>query len=566
MNDNKFQENVEREKLYEKLERNIEALPTIEKDSISEYSEPELKYKTSIDQRNILDEIKNKLQKLPKKTEITGLIEEMGKVVGLGDGIVEVVGLSNCMVNEMLYFENGEVGLALNLNEDSIGVIILGDYSHIEAGNTVRRSGALLEVPVSNELLGRLLNPLGEALDGRPQPLATAKRPIESPAPDVMARQSVSVPLQTGIIAIDALIPIGRGQRELIIGDRKTGKTTLAIDTIINQAGQDVICIYVAIGQKESSIKEVYQTLEERGALDYTLVVMASASDSTALQYLAPYSACAIGEYFMRQGRDVLIVYDDLSKHAVAYRELSLLLKRPPGREAYPGDVFYLHSRLLERAACLSDAEGGGSITALPIIETQYGDVSAYIPTNVISITDGQIFLDSDLFKLGQRPAVNVGISVSRVGSSAQKKGMKQNAGQLRLQLAQYRELSQFTKFGSDFDEQTTKRLAKGERLMKILVQKKHQTYSLSEQIMFLFAAHRGYLDKIEVDDIPPLLKKISKALYSSYTEVIDELESGAKIQDDLEKQMLKCLDDVFNVLANMPYPKVAEVVESEDE
>lgn len=503
------------------------------------------------------------LSELADTPDVSDFYEEVGRVVGLGDGIVLVSGLHDCMLNEMLLFENGETGLALNLNRHNIGVVILGEYTHIEAGDTVRRSGKLLQVPVGEALLGRVVNPLALPLDGKGEILTDEARPIEFPAPDVMARQSVKRPLQTGVTAVDALIPIGRGQRELIIGDRKTGKTTLALDTIINQRGQNVICVYVAIGQKESSVKEAIGILEEHGAMDYTTVVMASAGDSTALQYLAPYAGCAMAEYFMYRGQDVLIVYDDLTKHAVAYRELSLLLKRPPGREAYPGDVFYLHSRLLERAACLSEASGGGSLTALPIIETQYGDVSAYIPTNVISITDGQIFLDADLFKDGQRPAVSVGVSVSRVGGAAQVKAMKAVAGSLRLNLAQYRELSEFTKFGSDFDKETTKRLKSGKVFMELLIQKQHQLFSVGEQIIFLFAGQQGFFDDIPAEEILIWRRKIAEVFNEHYAELLERLAEGEKLTGETEEQALKGLNCVFKPLEMLPYPDAVSRLES---
>ncbi len=503
------------------------------------------------------------LSELADTPEVADYYEEVGRVVGLGDGIVLVRGLAHCMLNEMLLFENGEIGLALNLNRQSIGVVILGDYTHIEAGHMVRRSGKLLQVPVGEGFLGRVVNPLAEPLDGKGKIESKTARPVEFPAPDVMARQSVDRPLQTGVTAIDALIPIGRGQRELIIGDRKTGKTTLALDTIIRQRDEGVICVYVAIGQKESSVKEAIGILEAYGALDHTIVVMAAAGDSTALQYLAPYAGCAMAEYFMYRGQDVLIVYDDLTKHAVAYRELSLLLKRPPGREAYPGDVFYLHSRLLERAACLSGASGGGSLTALPIIETQYGDVSAYIPTNVISITDGQIFLDADLFKDGQRPAVSVGVSVSRVGGAAQVKAMKQVAGSLRLDLAQYRELREFTKFGTDFDDETAKRLKTGEIFMDLLVQKPHQLFSAGEEILFLYAGQQGFFDEVPAEDIFKWRRKISAHFKEQYGELLDRLAAGEKLEGDLEKEAAEGLNCVFKPLETMPYPDAVSGLES---
>lgn len=491
-------------------------------------------------------DVLGKIKSYKKNTDIMQNFEETGTVLSLGDGIVIVSGLQDCMLNEILKFSDGTLGIALNLNKDTVGVVIPGDYLQITAGSKVKRTGRLLEVPVGEELLGRVLNPLGRSLDGKAELELKEFRNVESPAPGVMARKEVKRPMQTGIIAIDALVPIGRGQRELIIGDRKTGKTTIAIDTIINQKDKNVICIYVAIGQKESSVKAVYETLEENGAMDYTFIVMAAAGDPTAMQYIAPYAACAMGEYFMYSGRDVLIIYDDLSKHAVAYRELSLLLRRPPGREAYPGDVFYLHSRLLERAACLNDSVGGGSMTALPIIETQYGDVSAYIPTNVISITDGQIFLDGDMFKDGQRPAVNAGTSVSRVGGSAQLKPMKQVAGQLRMKLAQYRELKEFANFGSDLDADTTRNLKMGDILMQTLVQKPHQVFSVAEQVIMIYAAQNKYLDDFEKTEISTVTKMLREILNTEFKEICQRINSGEKIVDDLQIEVKSALDQIF--------------------
>ncbi len=492
-------------------------------------------------------DVLGKIKSYQKNTDIMQNFEETGTVLSLGDGIVIVSGLQDCMLNEILKFSDGTLGIALNLNKDTVGVVIPGDYLQITAGSKVKRTGRLLEVPVGEELLGRVLNPLGRSLDGKAELELKEFRNVESPAPGVMARKEVKRPMQTGIIAIDALVPIGRGQRELIIGDRKTGKTTIAIDTIINQKDKNVICIYVAIGQKESSVKAVYETLEEHGAMDYTFIVMAAAGDPTALQYIAPYAACAMGEYFMYSGRDVLIVYDDLSKHAVAYRELSLLLRRPPGREAYPGDVFYLHSRLLERAACLNENVGGGSMTALPIIETQYGDVSAYIPTNVISITDGQIFLDGDMFKDGQRPAVNAGTSVSRVGGSAQLKPMKQVAGQLRMKLAQYRELKEFANFGSDLDADTTRNLKMGDILMQVLVQKPHQVFSVAEQVVMIYSAQNKYLDDFEPTELPEVLEMLRSILNQEFKYLCQKINSGEKIDQDLQIDLLAALDQIFD-------------------
>ena len=429
--------------------------------------------------------------------------EEVGTVILVGDGIARVHGLENCMANELLTFEGGESGMALNLEEHVVSVVLLSDDSHIKEGDVVRRTGNVVSVPVGDAMLGRIVNALGRPIDGRGPIDSDGTRPIESEAPGIIKRKSVSVPLQTGIKAIDSMIPIGRGQRELIIGDRQTGKTAIALDTIINQKGQDVLCVYVAIGQKNSTVVQLTETLREAGAMDYTVIVSATASDPAPLQYIAPYAGCAIAEYFMAKGKDVLIVYDDLSKHAVAYRALSLLIRRPPGREAYPGDVFYLHSRLLERAARVAPEYGGGSITALPIIETQAGDVSAYIPTNVISITDGQIFLESELFHAGIMPAVNPGISVSRVGGNAQIKAMKKVAGTLKLLYSQYRELQSFAQFGSDLDADTKARLALGERIVAILKQNKASPIAVEKQVAIIYATTNGYLNHVAVEDVP---------------------------------------------------------------
>lgn len=429
-------------------------------------------------------------------------VSDVGTVIQVGDGIARVHGLDNVMSGELIEFANGVMGLAQNLEESNVGVVILGEYKGIREGDEVRRTGRIMQVPVGQELVGRVVNPLGQPIDGKGPIEASKTRPIESPAPGVMDRKSVHEPLQTGIKAIDALVPIGRGQRELIIGDRQTGKTSVAIDAILNQHDQDMICIYVAIGQKESTVRGTVETLRKHGALDYTIVVAAGASDPAPLLYLAPYAGVAMGEEFMYNGKHVLIVYDDLSKQAAAYRELSLLLKRPPGREAFPGDVFYLHSRLLERAAKLSDAKGGGSITALPFVETQAGDISAYIPTNVISITDGQIFLQSDLFFSGVRPAINPGLSVSRVGGSAQIKAMKKVAGTLRLDLAAFRELESFAQFGSDLDAATQSRLNRGARTVEVLKQGLHQPLSVEKQVTIIYALVNGYLDDIPVEQV----------------------------------------------------------------
>ncbi len=442
--------------------------------------------------------IKSQIENYHKRTNM----EETGKVILVGDGIARVYGLRNCMANELLEFEGGSFGMAQNLEEETVSVAILSNNNDIKEGMTVNRTGKVLSVPVGENLLGRVVNALGEPIDGKGPVEYAGTRPLESEAPGIIERQSVNVPLQTGIKAIDSMIPIGRGQRELIIGDRQTGKSEIVIDTIINQKNTGVICIYVAIGQKSSSVAQLTNELSKNGAMDYTIVVSATASETAPLQYIAPYSGCAMAEYFREQGKDVLIIYDDLSKHAVAYRALSLLIRRPPGREAYPGDVFYLHSRLLERAACVAKEYGGGSITALPIIETQSGDVSAYIPTNVISITDGQIFLETELFHSGVIPAINPGISVSRVGGSAQLKAMKKVSGELKLLYSQYRELQSFAQFGSDLDADTKARLALGERIVEILKQGKNQPVKVGCQVAIVYAAIKGYLDSVEVNRV----------------------------------------------------------------
>lgn len=448
------------------------------------------------------EEISTLIKKQIEQYQSDIQVVDVGTVIQVGDGIARVHGLEKCMAGELLEFEGGVIGMALNLEEDNVGVVIMGPYTGIREGDQVKRTGRIMEVPVGEQLLGRVVNALGQPIDGNGPINTTKSRPIESPAPGVMDRKSVHEPMQTGIKAIDAMIPIGRGQRELIIGDRQTGKTTIAVDTIVNQKGNGVICIYVAIGQKQSTVRGLVETLRKHGALDYTIVVTANASEPAPLLYLAPYTGVSMGEEFMYNGKHVLIIYDDLTKQAAAYRELSLLLRRPPGREAYPGDVFYLHSRLLERAAKLSDEKGGGSMTALPFIETQAGDVSAYIPTNVISITDGQIFLEADLFYSGQRPAVNVGISVSRVGSSAQIKAMKKVAGTLKTDLAQYRELAAFAQFGSDLDKVTKSRLDRGIRTLEILKQGVNQPLPVERQVVSLYIVTRGHLDTIPVQDV----------------------------------------------------------------
>jgi F-type H+/Na+-transporting ATPase subunit alpha len=473
--------------------------------------------------------------------------EEVGQVLEVGDGIARVHGLQNAMYQEMLEFEDarGEkvIGLALNLEEDNVGVIIAGDDTHIQEGNLVRRTERLASVPVGEGVLGRVINALGIPMDGKGEIEAEETLPVEIVAPGIIKRQPVKQPLQTGIKAIDSMIPIGRGQRELIIGDRKTGKSAIAVDTIINQANQDVRCIYVAIGQKDSSVAGLVATLEEAGALDYTTIINASASQSATLQYLAPYAGCAIGEYFMNQGEDALLIYDDLSKHAVAYRQMMLLLRRPPGREAYPGDVFYLHSRLLERAAKLSDDMGGGSLTALPIVETKAGDISAYIPTNVISITDGQIYLDADLFNAGQRPAIDTGNSVSRVGGSAQIRAMRKVAGTLRLDLNQYRELQSFAQFGSDLDRATQQTLARGERLTAILRQDEHDPMAVEEQVAVIFAASNGYLDDVEPDSVPDWEDQFRNYMRDSHGEILDSIREEKQLSDETEQSLRDAIE-----------------------
>ena len=458
---------------------------------------------------------------------------EVGTVILVGDGIAKVHGLENCMANELLVFDGGETGMALNLEENVVSVVLLSDDAGIKEGDTVKRTGNVVSVPVGDAMLGRIVNALGEPIDGKGPIAAAGRRPIESDAPGIIKRKSVSVPLQTGIKAIDSMIPIGRGQRELIIGDRQTGKTTIALDTILNQKGKDVLCVYVAIGQKNATVVQLCETLRASGAADYTVVVSATAADPAPLQYIAPYAGCAIAEYFMAQGRDVLIVYDDLSKHAVAYRALSLLIRRPPGREAYPGDVFYLHSRLLERAARVAPEYGGGSITAIPIIETQAGDVSAYIPTNVISITDGQIFLESELFHSGVMPAVNPGISVSRVGGNAQIKAMKKVAGTLKLLYSQYRELQAFAQFGSDLDADTKDRLALGERIVAILKQDKNAPVAVEHQVAIIYATVNGYLKNVPVAKVPEYETGLFRFLDQKYDELMQIIRETGNLPDE---------------------------------
>ena len=489
--------------------------------------------------------------------EITGLIKsriknynakiqlgDVGTVVTVGDGIVRIHGLEKCMLNELLEFENGVQCMAMNLEQDFVGAVMLGSDEDIKEGSTVKRTGSIVSVPVGEELLGRVVNSLGQPIDGKGAILAKETRPIEKIASGIITRKPVTVPLQTGIKAIDSMIPIGRGQRELIIGDRQTGKTAIAIDTIINQKGKDVICIYVAIGQKNSTVAGVVEQLRAGGALDYSIVVSATASELAPLQYIAPYSGCTMGEYFMEKGKDVLVVYDDLSKHAVAYRTLSLLLKRPPGREAYPGDVFNLHSRLLERAARLNENYGGGSLTALPIIETQAGDVSAYIPTNVISITDGQIYLESELFNAGVRPAVNPGISVSRVGGNAQIKAMKKVAGTLKLDYSQYRELQSFAQFGSDLDKDTKDRLAKGERIVEVLKQDQNSPLEVEEQVVIIYAVINNFLKDIAVDKIKQYQADLLDHIKSTCPDILTSIKTEKVMKPEIEEQLKKVLAD----------------------
>ncbi|MGI6119946.1 MAG: F0F1 ATP synthase subunit alpha [Desulfosporosinus sp.] len=471
-------------------------------------------------------------------------VVDVGTVIQVGDGIARVYGLENAMAGELLEFPGGIYGMAMNLEEDNIGCVILGSYLGIKEGDEVKRTGRIVEVPVGEAMIGRVVNALGQPIDGKGEIVTDTYRPIEQQASGVVARKSVHQPVQTGLKSIDSMVPIGRGQRELIIGDRQTGKTALAIDTIINQKGEDMICIYVAVGQKASTVANVVKTLEEHDAMKYTIVVAATASEPAPMVYIAPYSGATMGEHFMYNGKDVLIVYDDLSKQAVAYRELSLLLRRPPGREAYPGDVFYLHSRLLERASKLSDELGGGSMTALPIIETQAGDVSAYIPTNVISITDGQIFLEADLFNAGFRPAINVGISVSRVGGSAQIKAMKQVAGQLRLDLASYRELAAFAQFGSDLDKVTQSRLARGERTMEILKQSQYMPMPVEEEVVVIYAAVKGFIDEIDVDKIGKFEQEYLRYMRSVKADLLEKIRTKKELSDDMIAELEKAINE----------------------
>ncbi|WP_024790675.1 MULTISPECIES: F0F1 ATP synthase subunit alpha [unclassified Lebetimonas] len=484
--------------------------------------------------------IKERIENFDLKVDV----EEVGKVIYSADGIAKVYGLTNVMAGEMVEFETGEKGMVFNLEADNVGVVVLGSGTDITEGSSVKRLGRLISVPVGDALIGRVVNALGEPIDGKGPVEAAEYRYVEEKAPGIMARKSVHEPLQTGLKAIDALVPIGRGQRELIIGDRQTGKTTVAIDTIINQKGQDVVCIYVAVGQKQSTVANIVRTLEEHGAMEYTIVVNASASEAASLKFLAPYAGVTMGEYFRDNGKHGLIVYDDLSKHADAYREMSLLLRRPPGREAYPGDVFYLHSRLLERAAKLSDKLGAGSLTALPIIETKGGDVAAYIPTNVISITDGQIFLETDLFNKGIRPAINVGLSVSRVGGAAQIKAMKQVAGTLRLDLAQYRELEAFAQFASDLDEASRKQLERGQRLVEILKQPANQPLPVEKQVVIIYAGTKGYLDDISVRSIRKFEDELYPFVEAKYPQIFENIRSKKLLDAETEEILKKALEE----------------------
>ena len=471
-------------------------------------------------------------------------VDEVGTVIKVGDGIAEIHGLEKVMAGELLEFPHGVRGLALNLEEDKVGTVLFGEFQKIKEGDEVKRTRRIMSVPVGDAMIGRVVDALGNPIDGKGDIITDTFFPIERIAPGIIDRQPVKEPLQTGLKAIDAMVPIGRGQRELIIGDRQTGKTAVAIDTIINQKGKDVICVYVAIGQKASTVAQVVKKLEDYGAMDYTVVVSATASDPAAMQFLAPYSGCAIGEYFRDNGRHALTIYDDLSKQAAAYREISLLLRRPPGREAYPGDVFYLHSRLLERAAKMSDARGGGSLTSLPIIETQAGDISAYIPTNVISITDGQIFLESDLFNSGVRPAINVGNSVSRVGGAAQIKAMKQVAGTLRIDLAQYRELAAFAQFGSDLDKSTQSQLERGRRLTEILKQGQYQPMPVEQQVLIIWTVTNGLADDIAVEDLKRFEEGLTTFIESAHPGVLNTMREKKAIDDDLKKSMREAIED----------------------
>ena len=488
------------------------------------------------------EEITSIIKKEIQRYENQIKTSDSGTIIQIGDGIARVYGLDDCMQGELLEFPNNVYGMALNLEQDNVGCVLLGSEEGIKEGDIVKRTNKIVEVPVGEGILGRVVNPLGEEIDGKGPINYSGTRPIEVPAPSIIDRSSVNEPLQTGIKAIDSMVPIGKGQRELIIGDRQTGKTAIAVDTILNQKGKDVICIYVAIGQKQSTVAHIVNTLEEMGALDYSIIVAGTASESAPLQYLAPYAGCSMGEYFMHKGKDVLIIYDDLSKHAVAYRTMSLLLRRPPGREAYPGDVFYIHSRLLERAAKLSKEHGGGSLTALPIIETLAGDVTAYITTNVISITDGQIFLESELFNTGQRPAVNAGISVSRVGGNAQIKAMKQVSGTLRLELAQYTELAAFAQFGSDLDSDSKRRLEKGKRILEVLKQEQYKPMDVEKQIVILYATLNEFLSDIRVKDIRRFEDEFLEFMDTHHRDVLKQIIDEKQLSDNLKENIEKCI------------------------
>jgi F-type H+-transporting ATPase subunit alpha len=483
------------------------------------------------------EEITSILKQRIEEYDVETDLAEVGTVLQVGDGIAHVYGLENCVSSEMLEFEHGVTGLAFNLEEDNVGVALFGDWEHVKEGEPVKRTGAVASVPVGPELIGRIVNPLGQPLDGEGPIQASANRSLEFKAPGVIERQPVKEPVQTGLKAIDSMIPIGRGQRELIIGDRTTGKTAILVDTILNQRDQDLICVYVAIGQKGSTVAQVHDKLKEEGAMEHTIIVHAAASEAAPIKWMAPYAGCAMGEYFMFEGKHALVLYDDLSKHADAYRQMSLLLRRPPGREAFPGDVFYLHSRLLERACKLSDELGGGSLTALPVVETQAGDVSAYIPTNVISITDGQIFLESELFYSGVRPAINVGISVSRVGGSARIKAMNKVAGSLRLDLSQYRELEAFAQFGSELDPATQKILARGERLVALLNQPQYDPWPVEEQVAAIFAGVNGYLDAIPVVDVPRFLQELRDYLRAEES-ILKQIRETGDLPDELRDKL----------------------------
>lgn len=494
------------------------------------------------------DYIIEKLKKQIENFQVATQTEKVGAVVEVGDGVAKISGLTDAMASEMLEFPGGIFGVALNLEEGMVGAMILGDYTGIKEGDVVKSTGRILSVPVGEMMVGRVVSPLGEAIDGKGEIVSNTYYPVEKIAPGVITRKSVSVPVQTGIKAIDAVIPVGRGQRELIIGDRQTGKTAVAIDTIINQKGQDLICIYVAIGQKESKISRIVAELEKNGAMEHTIIVVAGASDPAALSFISPYAGCAMGEYFLDKGKDVLIIYDDLSKHAWAYRQISLILRRPPGREAYPGDIFYLHSRLLERSARLNEDFGGGSITALPIIETQAGDVSAYIPTNVISITDGQIYLETDLFYKGIRPALNVGLSVSRVGSAAQTKAMKKVAGKLRLDLAQFRELEAFAQFGSDLDENTRRQIERGRRTVEILKQDQYAPMPMAQQVSILYALTNGFIDDVAVEKVKAWENDFQKYMKSSGKKTLDLIAEKKELSEEVVKSLEKDIKEFKEV------------------